>query len=58
LLLLGWAHRVHRYDPVTDKWNIADAAADYIYTADKLIDFALLGTLNFAIIAVGKCNYG
>ncbi len=41
----------YRYDAVTDKWNIADAAADYIYTADKLIDFALPGTLNFI------CNY-
>ncbi len=37
----------YRYDGATDKWNIADAAADYIYTADKLIDFALPGTLNF-----------
>ena len=41
----------YRYDAATDKWNIADAAADYIYTADKLIDFALPGTLNFI------CNY-
>ena len=41
----------YRYDDVTDKWNIADAAADYIYTADKIIDFALPGTLNFI------CNY-
>ncbi len=41
----------YRYDAATDKWNIADAAADYIYTSDKLIDFALPGTLNFI------CNY-
>ncbi len=41
----------YRYDEPTDKWNIGDAAADYIYTADKLIDFALPGTLNFI------CNY-
>ncbi|MFN0083104.1 MAG: (E)-4-hydroxy-3-methylbut-2-enyl-diphosphate synthase [Ferruginibacter sp.] len=41
----------YRYDAETDKWNIADAAADYIYTADKMIDFALPGTLNFI------CNY-
>jgi len=33
------------YDPVTDKWNIGDAAADYIYTATRQIDFALPGTL-------------
>jgi (E)-4-hydroxy-3-methylbut-2-enyl-diphosphate synthase len=37
----------YRYDAVTDKWNIGDAAADYIYAADKLIDFALPGTLSF-----------
>jgi (E)-4-hydroxy-3-methylbut-2-enyl-diphosphate synthase len=37
----------YRYDAVTDKWNISDAAADYIYAADKLIDFALPGTLSF-----------
>ncbi len=41
----------YRYDVATDKWNIGDAAADYIYTADKLINFPLPGTLNFI------CNY-
>jgi (E)-4-hydroxy-3-methylbut-2-enyl-diphosphate synthase len=41
----------YRYDAATDKWNISDAAADYIYTADKIIDFALPGTLSFI------CNY-
>ncbi len=41
----------YRYDVGTDKWNIADAATDYIYTGDKIIDFALPGTLNFI------CNY-
>ncbi len=35
----------YTYDEATDKWNIGDAAADYIYTADKIIDFALPGTL-------------
>jgi (E)-4-hydroxy-3-methylbut-2-enyl-diphosphate synthase len=33
------------YNETTDKWNIGDAAADYIYTANKIIDFALPGTL-------------
>jgi (E)-4-hydroxy-3-methylbut-2-enyl-diphosphate synthase len=37
----------YRYDAITDKWNISDAATDYIYAADKLIDFALPGTLSF-----------
>jgi (E)-4-hydroxy-3-methylbut-2-enyl-diphosphate synthase len=41
----------YRYDAVTDKWNIGDAAADYIYSADKIIDFALPGTIGFI------CNY-
>ena len=35
----------YTYNAPTDKWNIADAAADYIYTAGKKIDFALPGTL-------------
>ncbi len=37
----------YRYDAATDKWNISDAAADYIYVADKLIDFAVPGMLSF-----------
>jgi (E)-4-hydroxy-3-methylbut-2-enyl-diphosphate synthase len=41
----------YRYDEATDKWNIADAAVDYIYAADKIIDFAMPGTLSFI------CNY-
>jgi (E)-4-hydroxy-3-methylbut-2-enyl-diphosphate synthase len=35
----------YTYNEATDKWNIADAAADYIYTGNKMIDFALPGTL-------------
>ncbi len=35
----------YSYDAATDKWNISDGAADYIYTANKKIDFALPGTL-------------
>jgi (E)-4-hydroxy-3-methylbut-2-enyl-diphosphate synthase len=35
----------YAYNEVTDKWNIGDAAADYIYTGKKIIDFALPGTL-------------
>lgn len=41
----------YSYDELTDKWNISDAAADYIYTGDKTIDFALPGTLKVF------CNY-
>jgi (E)-4-hydroxy-3-methylbut-2-enyl-diphosphate synthase len=35
----------YMYDEVTDKWTISDAAADYIYTRNKLLSFALPGTL-------------
>ncbi len=35
----------YTYDEATDKWNISDGAADYIYTGKKLIDFNLPGTL-------------
>jgi (E)-4-hydroxy-3-methylbut-2-enyl-diphosphate synthase len=33
------------YDPATDKWTIGDAAADYIFTGNKTLDFELPGTL-------------
>ena len=39
----------YRYDEVTDKWNIGDAAADYIYTGDQVLTFALPGTLSAII---------
>jgi (E)-4-hydroxy-3-methylbut-2-enyl-diphosphate synthase len=35
----------YSYDPVNDKWNIKDAAADFIYTGSATIDFDLPGTL-------------
>lgn len=41
----------YTYDEATDKWNIADAAADYIYSGGKQIDFALPGTLKIIIDA-------
>jgi (E)-4-hydroxy-3-methylbut-2-enyl-diphosphate synthase len=34
----------YTYDETTDKWNIGDAAADYIF-CKQLLDFALPGTL-------------
>jgi len=33
------------YNEDLDKWNIADTAADFVFTADKLISFNLPGTL-------------
>lgn len=35
----------YTYDQASDKWNISDTAADYIYTGNKIIDFSLPGTL-------------
>lgn len=35
----------YTYDEQNDKWHIGDGAADYIYTAKKIPDFALPGTL-------------
>ncbi len=35
----------YTYHEATDKWSIGDAAADYIYTSNKVLDFALPGTL-------------
>ncbi len=34
------------YDAPTDKWNIGEQAADYIFTGSKVPDFALPGTLS------------
>ncbi|MFD2919360.1 (E)-4-hydroxy-3-methylbut-2-enyl-diphosphate synthase [Terrimonas rubra] len=35
----------YTYNEALDKWSISDAAADYIFTGNQLIDFALPGTL-------------
>lgn len=35
----------YTYNEATDKWNIADAAADYIFLGEHPVDFALPGTL-------------
>ena len=35
----------YKYEATTDKWNISDAAADFIYTSNKIIGFALPGSL-------------
>lgn len=35
----------YTYNEASDKWNISDAAADYIFTVNQQIDFPLPGTL-------------
>ena len=39
----------YRYDEASDKWTIADTAADYIFTGNKLLRFALPGTLKVIV---------
>lgn len=39
----------YTYDVATDKWNISDMAADYIFTGDQIPDFALPGTLKVIV---------
>jgi (E)-4-hydroxy-3-methylbut-2-enyl-diphosphate synthase len=35
----------YNYDATTDKWSIADIAADYIFTGNQVLSFAVPGTL-------------
>lgn len=39
----------YTYDVATDKWSISDAAADYIFTGHRLLDFNLPGTLKVIV---------
>ncbi len=39
----------YTYDEATDKWSISDAAADYVFTGNQLLDFELPGTLKVIV---------
>ena len=39
----------YRYSVTDDKWAIADQAADIIYTGDRVVDFAIPGTLRILV---------
>jgi len=39
----------YKYDEVLDKWNINDAAADYIFTGHQILNFDLPGTLKIIV---------
>lgn len=39
----------YTYDAVSDKWAISDLAADYIFTGNQLLDFALPGTVKVIV---------
>ncbi|MBX3240408.1 MAG: (E)-4-hydroxy-3-methylbut-2-enyl-diphosphate synthase [Chitinophagaceae bacterium] len=41
----------YTYEAQLDKWNISDAAADYIYITEPNLDFALPGTLKVLVPA-------
>ncbi len=53
----------YKYDVLTDKWNIGDGAADYIFTGTAELSFALPGTLkvitwpNYAAAATDQLKY-
>ena len=53
----------YKYDEATDKWNIGDGAADYIFTGGAELPFALPGTLkvitwpNYAVTATDITKY-
>ncbi len=53
----------YTYDATTDKWNIGDAAADYIFTGHQLLTFPLPGTLKVIVYpaawesAIDKTKY-
>lgn len=39
----------YTYDAATDKWNISDTAADYIFTGHTLLPFEIPGTLRVLV---------
>jgi len=41
----------YTYDEATDKWNISDSAADYLFTDEQLLNFPLPGTLKVIVSA-------
>lgn len=53
----------YRYDETSDKWNISDTAADYVFTGHQLLNFDLPGTLQVIVypaawqLATDKTKY-
>jgi (E)-4-hydroxy-3-methylbut-2-enyl-diphosphate synthase len=49
----------YTYDAATDKWSIADAAADYVFVGNQVLQFALPGTLSVITYAdaMGKAMH-
>ena len=42
----------YTYNEATDKWAISDAAADYVFTGNQLLEFELPGTLKVIVYPV------
>ncbi|MCW3074412.1 MAG: ispG [Flaviaesturariibacter sp.] len=42
----------YTYNELTDKWTIADTAADYVFTGNTILPFALPGTLKVIVYPV------
>jgi len=53
----------YTYNEATDKWAISDLAADYIFTGNQILDFALPGTVKVIVypatwqLAADKTTY-
>jgi (E)-4-hydroxy-3-methylbut-2-enyl-diphosphate synthase len=43
----------YTYNADTDKWAISDAAADYVFTGNQVLNFALPGTLKVIVYRAG-----
>ncbi len=39
----------YTYNSITDKWNISDTAADYVFTGNQILNFTLPGTLKVIV---------
>jgi len=39
----------YSYNEITDKWSISDSAADYVFTGNQILPFALPGTLKMVV---------
>ncbi|WP_121352426.1 (E)-4-hydroxy-3-methylbut-2-enyl-diphosphate synthase [Flavisolibacter nicotianae] len=39
----------YQYDEASDKWNISDTAADYVFTGHHVLNFSLPGTLKVIV---------
>ena len=48
----------YTYDEATDKWNISDSAADYVFTGHNILQFSLPGTLKNIVFPATWIQHG